>query len=188
MGWPKGKPRKPKTDSAPTETREPLKARPKVDMRHKMKARPNWDDYVVADAAENELHIARDSFPDGMDLQWVADTCLGQPLSKERAGFERKGWTPVHQADFDGLYDGRWMAKGADGEINFKGLVLMARPLEYSVMAKRQEARKAGQQVSIKEAALMGGAMPGVMGADHKSALGFNKVSKTVERIDIPKE
>lgn len=195
MGWTKGRPRKLRIEATTAETeaptrpvREPLKAIPKVDPRTQMRARPNWDDYVVEDVAENELNIPRDSFPDGMDMQWVADSCLGQSLAKERAAFERKGWTPVHQSDFEGLFNGRWMKKGEEGEINYKGLVLMARPLEYSVKAKQQEYRKAREQVSIKEAALRGGDLPVTLDSQHSTAIRSNVINRSYERIQVPSD
>lgn len=191
MAWPKGKPRKLKTESVtPVATAQKQWAAEKVksDPRHKMKARPNWDDYETGDSPENELHIPQDQFPDGMDLQWVAVSVLGQPLTKERGQFERKGWTPVHQSDFDGLFNGRWMKKGEEGEINFKGLVLMARPLEYSLRAKQVEAKRAREQVAVKEAALKGGDMPITLDPAHPSALRSNVVNRTFERITIPND
>lgn len=184
MGWPRGKPRKQKTESL-----TPIQqAAAKADPRHKMKARPNWDDYVAEEAPENELHIPADSFPDDMDLQWVAISCLGEPLNDQRSMYEQKGWTPIHQSDFDGLYDGRWMRKGEEGEITYKGLVLMARPLKYSKRAKELEFKKAREQVMVKEAALKGGDLPTSLDSQHPSALRSNIINKTIERIEVPKE
>lgn len=192
MAWPRGKPRKPKTEgttplAAAQQTWAAEKA--KKDPRNQMKMRPNWDDYVEGDPdSAGELHIAADQFPDGMDLQWVAVSCLGQPLNDQRSAFEQKGWTPVHQSDFDGLYDGRWMRKGEEGEINHKGLVLMARPLEYSIRAKQADAKRARRQVAVKEAALKGGDLPVTLDSAHPTALRSNVINRTIERLTIPDE
>lgn len=198
MAWPKGVKRGPRKTTTPVDAaqqppaREPLKAAPKpvrIDPRFKMKARPNWEDYDVAAEPMNELHIPQDQFPDGMDLQWVATSCLGQPLAKEMGEFTRKGWTVVHQTDFDGIYDGRWLQKGKDEPIEYKGLTLMARPLEYSLHAKKQERKKALDQVSIKERALLGGEIPGVtLDSQHDHALRSNTIKRTYEPLTVPKE
>jgi len=189
MGWPKGKPRKPQGPTPLQQAQSKWQAeKAKVDPRNKMKARPNWDDYDSSDRAVDELRIPQGEFPDGMDLQWVAVSCLGQPLTKERSDFERKGWTPVHQSDFDGIYNGRWMKKGEEGEISFKGLVLMARPLEFSLKAKEEDRKAARQQVAVKEAALRGGDLPISLDTQHPTALRSNVINRTVERLTIPEE
>lgn len=212
MAWPKGKPRKSKAEvtAEPTtqtqkmpqpsqdpqpplqQRRTPLQiaadkaAAEKV--RPRMKARPNWENYNAAEDSEDKLHIDRELFPEGYDLQWVTDRVYGQPQPQHRAQFERKGWTPVHQEDFDGAFDGKFMAKGKEGEIDVDGLVLMARPLEYSVRAKQSDRRKAQEQVFIKEQALRGGDLPVSLDSQHPTAIGSNKINRSYERIDIPKE
>jgi hypothetical protein len=109
-------------------------------------------------------------------------------MSQHRSKFERKGWTPIHQEDFDGVFDGMFMPKGAPGEIMNEGLVLMARPKEFTDKAKRQEYRAALEQVSIKEQALRGGDIPISLDARHSSALQTNKIGKSYERLPIPED
>src|SRR6267142_6935206 len=108
----------------------------------KMRAKPNWEtiDPSASDSSD-KLHVPPHMFPPGMALQWVTESVLGQPFPQHRSGFEKKGWTPVHQEDFDGQLNGMFMPKGADGEIKMTGMVLMARPKEMNVKAKRQEER-----------------------------------------------
>jgi hypothetical protein len=118
---PRGRPRK----NMPP--KEAPKALPK--MAYKMKAAPNWEGIdAEAEDTPDRLRIPPHMIPEGMSLQWVTNTVLGQPVQQHRAQFEKKGWTPVHQEDFDARFDGMFMQKGADGEINYEGLVLMARP------------------------------------------------------------
>lgn len=192
MAWPKGKPRKPQVAQEETSAvpeRAPLKARAVGVDRYKLKAGANWETNDVGPdlIGIDRYHIERDQIPEGFDLQWVATSVLGQDMPRERAAFERKGWTPVHQSDFDGIYDGRWMPKGADGEINEGGQVLMARPLELSIKARKRDQQLARDQVRVKEQALYSGDMP-ISGADHPSARKFNQVSRSMERIAIPED
>jgi hypothetical protein len=157
-----------------------------------MKARPNWEDINPDDFGEeqaNKQGIPRHMIPDGMDMQWVTDTVLGQPFAEHRAGFEKRGWTPVHPEDFDGQFDGWFSPKGSKGEIRLEGQVLMARPMELTMKARQRDRRNALEQVAIKEAALTGGDLSGVsLDTTHESALRSNRINKSVERITIPRD
>lgn len=179
----RGRPPAPKTEAAV----KVAKATP----QHKMKAKPNWDDIDEMAFSENpdRLHIDRSMIPEGMDLQWVTDSVFGQSMPQHRADFEKRGWTPVHQDDFDGQFNGMWMAKDAPGEIKVDGLVLMARPLELSRRARLIDRRKANEQIQIKEAALRGGELPGVtLDAQHPNAVNSNRINKSFERLEVPKD
>ena len=179
MAWPKGKSRKPATEdgaSAPAPARS-----------WKMKAEPNWES--MSDASDNpdRFHIDRELFPEGMDLQWVTDTVYGQKVPQQRADYEKKGWTPVHQEDFDGRFNGLFMQKNEEGEINNGGQVLMARPLELTIEARKRDAHAAKQQLAIKEAALRGGDIQGV-GFDTQHSTVHNKVGRSWERVAVPSD
>jgi hypothetical protein len=168
--------------------REPLREPTSGPRKWTMKAGANWEtnDGGPEDGIDR-YHIPRGDIPQGFDLQWVAVSVFGQPLVQERGQFERKGWTPVHQTDFDSRFDGRFMPKGINGEINVGGQVLMARPLELSLKARAREQRAAQDQVRIKEQALYSGDLP-ISGADHPSARRFNSVNRSVERIQVPED
>jgi hypothetical protein len=164
----------------------------KVPSRPKMKAKPNWVD-LSGDENSSEspdrLHIDRSLIPDGMDLQWVTISVFGQAVPQRRADFEKGGWTPVHQEDFDGQFNGMFMPKDADGEIVVDGLVLMARPLELSKKAKLRDRRRANETIQIKEAALRGGELSGVtLDGRHPTAVNSNRINKSIERISIPED
>lgn len=164
---------------------EDAKAQPKA--QHKMRAKPNWEDAeTLGDDSPDRLKVPADMVPEGMSLQWVTTTVYGQPQPQRRATFERKGWTPVHQDDFDGQFDGMFMPKGAPGEITVEGLVLMARPKEFTEKATKLEKRAANEQVMIKENSLRGGDINTRLDSQHESALRSNRINKTVERLDIP--
>jgi hypothetical protein len=184
MAWPKGRPRKPLQDGESV-VGEPVIKAPKRSWA--MKAKPNWETMVHDDGSMDRFRIAKEMIPEGMDLQWVTDTVMGQPVIQHRSDFEKKGWTPVHQEDFDGRFDGMFMSKGQEGEINNGGQVLMARPIELSIKARQRELKEAKEKISIREAALRGGDIPGVnFDTQHQSI--HNKVARSWERLEVPKE
>jgi hypothetical protein len=162
----------------------------KAPPKYKMKAKPNWEEIDPnTEDTPDRLRIPVEMWPEGLSLQWVTDSVLGQSMGQHRAIFERTGWTPVHQSDFDGKFDGMFMPRGAEGEIKYEGLVLMARPLEMTLKAKREDQKRAREQIEIKERALRGGDIPNVsLDAQHESALKTNKVSKSYERIAVPED
>lgn len=180
-----GRPRKVQiTDSGP-------KAAQAVPTRYKMKAKPNWEEEDIgglADESPDRLGIDPAIVPEGMSLQWVTDSVYGQQVPQHRARFEKRGWTPVHQEDFDKAFDGMFMPKGAEGEIKVDGMVLMARPAEMTRKAKLDDRRKAQEVIRIKEQALRGGDINTSLDSQHPSALGFNKIGRTMERIHIPED
>lgn len=157
----------------------------------KMRANPNWETIDPgAEESPDRLAIAKNLIPEGMDLQWVTKSVFGQDVPTHRAAFERKGWTPVHQDDFDGQFNGRWMARGEEGEITVDGLVLMARPKELSQAAAARDQRNAREVVQIRERDLRNGNLQGVT-LDPSNAQVLqqvNKVGRSVERIDVPKD
>jgi hypothetical protein len=163
----------------------------KAPVRHQMKAKPNWegldaDDFGVE--SPDRLGIDPDLVPEGMSLQWVTNTVRGQDFGQHRAQFEKRGWTPIHQSDFEGVFDGMFMPKGADGEIQLEGLVLMARPSEMTRKAKLADRRNADEAIRIKEQALRGGDLNTSLDSQHPSALKTNRINRTMERIQIPDE
>lgn len=155
----------------------------------KMKARPNWET-IDAEAKDSpdRLHIDPNLIPEGMSAQWVTSSVFGQDMSQHRSKFEARGWTPVHQEDFDGQFDGMFMPKGAQGEITVDGLVLMMRPKQMTDRAHHNNKVKALQQVAIKEQALRGGDINIGLDSQHPSALKVNRVNKTMERIVVPED
>ncbi len=156
-----------------------------------MRAKPNWEtiDPNAADTPDR-LHIDASKIPEGMSLQWVTNSVYGQEMTQHRGKFEAKGWTPVHQEDFDGQFNGMFMNRGAEGEINVDGLVLMARPVELTEAARKRDKLKAMGQVHIKEQGLMNGTgmKAGPFDPSHPTALQSNKINKTMERIEVPED
>ena len=155
----------------------------------KMRAKPNWETMdAFGPETPDRYRIDPSLIPDGMSAQWVTDTVFGQGVPQHRSEFERGGWTPVHQDDFDGQFDGMFMPKGKQGEINVDGLVLMVRPEEITKKAHYKNRVKAHQQVAIKEQALRGGDLPISLDPSHPSAVRTNRISKSLERVEIPND
>lgn len=194
MAWPKGVSRR-ERDAAKTAVPERVvdqtdakAATPAKKQRWVMKAGSNWEEVEPATSAPDRLHIPRDMFPEDMDLQWVTRTVFGQEFPQRVSAFFRRGWTQVHPEDFDGRFDGMFSPRGSKEPIEVDGLLLVARPLEFSLRAKKADQMAAREQVAIKEAALTGGHMEGVTGASHPSAVGFNHIRKSIEQVEVAKE
>ena len=82
------------------------------------------------------------------------------------------------------------MPKGTKSgvEISQGGLVLMARPMELSKQSRAHEYSRARQQVRIKEQQITGGDLNTSLDSRHPSALRFNKIEKSMERIPVPEK
>lgn len=157
--------------------------------RYKMRAAPNWESFDPnTEETPDKLRIPEHQVPAGLSLQWVTDSVYGQSVPQHRAQFEKRGWTPVHQDDFDGQFNGMFMPRNAPGEINVDGLVLMARPRELTEKARKADRQAAYEQVAIKEQALRGGDLPVSLDSRHPTAINTNRINKTMERIVVPED
>lgn len=179
-------PKKPENGGSPMAAPDKLPpptrlAKPRLQLRP-LTEYPDDDD-------DDRLRIPRDMWPEGWDLQWVTTSVYGQPQIQHRARFERKGWEPIHSTDFDGMFAGKFAPEGHKGEIEVDGLVLMARPMEWSDRARKNDKARATQQVQIKESQV-GGDLEGSVSLDtkHSSAVRYNKIRKSVERIQVPED
>jgi len=139
----------------------------------------------------NRFHIDRKEWPDGFSLQWVTKSVYGQEQPTHTAGFYRRGWEQVWAEDFDGRYDGRWTSPGHKGPIEVDGMILVARDGRWTAKAEEQDRMKAVGALAVKEAQLRGGDLEGVGmdgGARHPSALRTNRIRKTTERLQVPRD
>ena len=171
--------------------RPPIDREPKHEdkPRVRMKEAPNWEHIDPTEVTTpDRLHIPRDIIPEGYDFLWATDTIYGQPQPQLMSTRVKTGWTPVHQEDFEGRFDGMFMMRGAEGHIKMDGAILMARPIELSNRAKRNDKRAAQEQVMVKEQALRGGDLPVSLDSTHPTAVGSNKINKSFERIAIPED
>lgn len=182
MTWPRGRVARPTAPVAPPE---------KQNIWAKMKSRPNWDDdtaVMVGDEGVDRLKIPRELIDkmarDGVALQWITRSVRGQDAPQEVAKYVKGGWTPVHQSDFDGVFDGMFMPKGVDDVIGVDDCMLVARPIEIQNRAKQRERHLAGEPLRIKQAELGSGL--NIPGGNHPSAVRQNRITITREGISVP--
>jgi hypothetical protein len=170
--------------SGPRETEPPTNDRPQ---RHRLRDPSEMPPEVEG----NRMFIHRSEYPDGFDLQFVTKSIYGQEQPSHLAGFYRRGWEPVHGDDFGGKFSGRWTPVVHKGPIEIDGMILVARDARWSAKAKEDDRRKAQMALAVKEQQLRGGQIEGVSmdgGSRHPSALASNKIRKSYERLDVPKD
>jgi len=149
------------------------------------------NDYNPSEENVDMFHIAQEDLPgDGKyDFQWVPTGILGKDEPRFLSTAEANHWRVVLSQDFNGWGDGQFdCKKGQDVPVTRENLVLVARPLEFSIKARQADMRRAQEQANLKQSSLMSGQMPGVTGASHKSALAVNKISKSWERVAVPSD
>lgn len=151
-----------------------------------MKAGNNWDNAVEVEDSPDRLAIPPELIPEGMALEFKTRSVLGQEQQQRLNGYFRAGWTPVHAEDFGGRFANMW-SRDDSGYVVYEACILCARPLALSIKAKKRELAKARDQIALKEQAFKGGEIAAT-GADHPTAKGFNRISRTMERIEIPKD
>ena len=199
-GWPKGRPRTVKAPYADVQEVAPagighnsgLMPKAAPSMLSKMRARPNWEgedfvgpDYDMPDRLQIPPDLVKALWRDGVALEWGTQSVLGQEMVREMADAARKGWTVVHNDDFDGVLDGVFMPKGSQVPVTVGASILYARPVGVHVKAKEGERRAARLPLQIAEEQI-GHGIPGVTGSDHISAISQNKIKKTMEVVEIP--
>jgi hypothetical protein len=133
-------------------------------------------------AGTDRLHIPQEMIPDGIDLQWVTDSVLGQPAVQDRMSYEVNAWEPVTPDMFDARFDGIFMPKGHKGEINVGGLVLMWRPLELTLEARAEERQAANMQIRTETNKMITGQVDGV----DSRILGVDKAKTFMTKERIP--
>lgn len=178
----------------PKKRGRPRKVTPKSDTVVKEVIAPSprqtidYSKFVLGDDEHNQFSFPREMFPDGFDLQWVTDGVFGQHQPQRRSLFQKRGWQSVHVGDFNGRFD-HLMPKGHVGEIIIDGLALVSRPDAISKQIRERERLKAYEQVRIKERQMMDGDIPGVgLDTRHETARRSNRLSKSWERINVPKD
>lgn len=139
---------------------------------------------------QDQLFIPQEMIPEGVDLQWVTDSVLGKPDPQTRMSYEINGWQPVTGQMWDGLFDGRFLKKGYEGEINVGGLVLMERPMELTMEARGEEKKAADFAVRAHEAKLKGGHIDNVtLDTSHPTARAKTFVRReVVAGMPVPKD
>lgn len=138
----------------------------------------------------DSLHIPQHMIPEGIDLQWVTDSVLGQPAPQTRMGYEINGWQPVTGQMWSNRFDGMFLKKGHQGEINVGGLVLMERPMELTLEARGEDKKAADFARLAHEAQLRGGHLKEVsLDTQHPTARAKTFVNREVVRgMPVPKD
>lgn len=195
MAWPKGRSRRQfnkakesevTSDNEQPEPQSEVQAKPAGKQTWAMKAGNNWDNAAPIEDEVNRLHIAEELIPEGMVLQWETRSVFGQEQKQSLNKAFRAGWTPVHAEDFGGRFADMW-GQDDSGYVVHEACILCARPIELHIKAKKRDEAKAKAELALKAQAFAGGDMRAT-GADHPSALASNRINRTVERIDIPRD
>jgi len=212
--WPKGKSRKPQPEAelidateelldtgavkskAPQTKAKEAKPQPNEDVPSKPKGK--WtvakSDELLAKVENFEPDDWRDRSHDdlmslpaethewlreqGLVAQWCTVSVLGQQQQRRFTQMQMNGWTPVQPGEIPGISETL-----VDGTSQ-----LCARSKTI-----HDRARKAQREASLaplnNRAAMIIEGVPNVTGADHPSATrGWNKIRKTVERIEVPRD
>lgn len=141
------------------------------------------------DNTPDRLRIPPEDIPEGVVFQWVRLSIMGQPDDRNVQFKLRNGWVPVCRGDCEGRFDYRFDTRKEGEQITMDGtLGLMYRSIDLHKKAQARELREARERVALKERALRGGDLPVSLDASHPSAVNTNRISKSYERIDIPKE
>jgi hypothetical protein len=162
----------------------PKTAAPKP--KHEAREEFIYEPYQQKSPLQVDPQVVKDLEADGFSLQWSAVECAGMPIRDSY--IEQNGWSPVLRSDWGGILSKHAEGDGPpDSPIMRGGLMLVARPVEIHRKAKQFEKAQAAEKLD-NVAAMVNGGMPGVTGSRHKSALGYNRANRTVERITIAED
>jgi len=195
MGWTKGKKRgprqpKPEADSdvaieskAIEKDRENKWAKREPDERKRTwlaKAGNNWTDTEWRDqSADNILDVpdnVRGWLKDqDLDANWKVRSVFGQEQTRHWNQLMANGWVPLDKDLFP------------DFQAERDGLVLCVRPQFISAKARKAAAAAARVPIEGREK-MLGAGVPGVTGGNHSSAIGFNRINRSVERIEVARD
>jgi hypothetical protein len=135
----------------------------------------------------DKFHIPRHLIPAGIDLQWNVDSILGKEDPHARQSMAVQGWEPVTGDMWDKRFDGMFMPKGHNGEINIGGLVLEWRPMELTLEARAEELQAARHARNVEERKITAGAPDGVdpsfMDTEHPKAKAGTFLRKEIGRV-----
>lgn len=194
MGWPKGKSRKPVKAETVTETALPpeppetsrkkwtaMVTSPADEARRAWvkSAKAKWEPDEWRDRSSDDMLAVSDEVrgwaaDSGFDLQWCTQSVFGQEQTRHWTQLQMNGWEPLCEEMFPGQ------------DVFVGGVVLCARPMTISRKARKLEAEKARAPIVGREQMLGISGVPGVTGGNHPSALRHNRISRTIEKIEIP--
>ncbi len=101
-------------------------------------------------------HIIETHKAEGFDLEWKRTKVFGEVQHQYIAQTARGGWEAVQAERWPGIF----LPEGATGAIEIDGLMLMERPIELSLEARREDkdaareaANRSRRNIGIKELA-----------------------------------
>lgn len=163
----------------------PVEVKPKPPKSERHALRP-VSEYPADDMQGGMHHIERCDFPQGYDLQWLGVAVWGQPLNFVIADFTRKGWEPVYPEDFDGKFAYMVPPKW-EGPIVIQDLMLVARSMAWSEVARKRQQREAEGQVNVKVGQLRRGELEGVsLNPQHKHLEKTNQINVSLDQVRRP--
>ena len=109
--------------------------------------------------------------------QWCTVSVLGQEQRRHFAGLQANGWTPVHANEMPGVSE--TLIEGTTQ------LCVRSKTIHDRALKAQREA--ALGPIRNREQAVIEG-IPGVKGSDHVTARNYNRIRKSVERLDIPRD
>ena len=130
---------------------------------------------------EDLFAFDRSIIPDGWDYQWKVKTVKNWEWVEHQVTLASNGWEPVPAERHDGVF----MPRGAKGNIERGGQILMERDMRLTMQARRAERQEANSQLNMSRsmAGLMERSMPGgsgILDYEHPAARGASGVK--VER------
>lgn len=160
-----------------------IKPKPPKGERHVLRAA---GEYPADDMQGGMHHIEKRDFPQGYDLQWLGISVWGQPLNFVVADFTRKGWEPVYADDFDGKF-GYMVPPNWEGPIVVQDLMLVARSMAWSEVARKRQRYEAESQVNVKVGQLRRGELDGVsLNPQHKHIEKTNMINVSLDQVRRP--
>ncbi len=172
-----------------------LDARPQQKPAWKARAGTNWDaeksaafvDSIHGEGTEWRDYSTHTRFdlPDEahdwlrqnrLSAQWITEEVYGEKQSDHFNGFLRNHWRPAEPGVVPGVETTK-----------IGGSVLCLRSMVITEKARKAEQAKARAEIELKAQAFTGGEIR-ASGANHPSALASNKINRSFERIDVPKE
>jgi hypothetical protein len=129
------------------------------------------------DEGHDDFAIPESIVPPGWSYEWKRKTVMGAEDPAYMQALLRKGWEPVPTARHP-----EFMVSGdKNPNIERKGMILMERPLEITIEARRIEERRARSEITGKEAQLKA--------ADAgQFERNLAKVGKSYEAVEVPRE
>jgi hypothetical protein len=179
MPWPKGKSRK-----KPPPEKSGWKARAGNNWSEKTnefldKAHGRGVDEWRERSFDNRFELSEEATDflrsNQLDVQWLTKSVYGQEQTARLSKFLQNGWTIVEPDTIPGVT-----------AVEIEGSVLAVRPMAISEKARQVEKATAKAVWDMQQQYFVEG-VP-VSGGSHPTAIRSNRLNRTYERIEVPKE